>query len=453
MDNKTKLKIKKVLKTACICLLVPLLFFGGYFTRYFLSEKDARSMQFVLDYYNKYYYKPSNEEPAKLVVDALMDIYSEYYTAEEYNKLTQEDNGNREGFGISFYQPSSNASLFKGINVYRVSGNSPAENSGLKKGDVITAYKLTQADEFINFTQSGKTPLEQYNDFIAFLQNVKAENSVVLSVLSDGEQKEYTVLKTAYNESYVYYEDNTGSYRFSDDGLKMNLQKYSNASTEYEQGWGYIKYVSFSGLKNDSYGSAVQFKTAIDMLFENGNDKVIIDLRNNGGGFMSILCKLAGILCPRADSYDICQVAIDKNGAKENFYIDYSLEKNSDGEKYAEKFKKIVFLANENSASASEALMGAVLDYDKQSGKNIVNVILDQSYLNGSAVYKSYGKGIMQTTYKNMLTGEAIKLTTATINWPISGTCIHDVGLTSDLDERIINSDGNSILQAQELFL
>lgn len=453
MDNKTKNRIKKTLKTIGICLLVPLLFFGGYFTRYFLSEQDSRSLQFVLDYYNRYYYKPSNKEPAKLAVDALMDIYSEYYTAEEYNKLTQEDNGQREGFGISFYQPSSNVSLFQGINVYRVSGNSPAENSGLKKGDVITAYKLAEANTFITFTQSGKTPLEQYNDFIAFLQDVKAENSVVFSVLSGGEQKEYTILKTAYNESYVYYEDNSGSYRFSDDGSQMSLQKNSNTLTEYAQGWGYIKYVSFSGLKSNSYGSAVQFKTAIDLLFKNGNDKVIIDLRNNGGGFMSILCKLAGILCPRVDGYDTCQVAIDKNGTKENFYIDYSLEKDSNGENYVDKFKKIVFLANENSASASEALMGAVLDYDKQSGKNIVNVILDQSYLNGSAVYKSYGKGIMQTTYKNMLTGEAIKLTTATINWPISGTCIHDVGLTPELDERIIASDGNCVLQAQKLFL
>ncbi len=43
---------------------------------------------------------------------------------------------------------------------------------------------------------------------------------------------------------------------------------------------------------------------------------------------------------------------------------------------------------------------------------------------------QSFGKGIMQSTFINQSTGEALKLTTAKIYWPDGKTCIHDVGLT-----------------------
>ena len=82
-----------------------------------------------------------------------------------------------------------------------------------------------------------------------------------------------------------------------------------------------------------------------------------------------------------------------------------------------------------------------MLDYDKSSGKNAVTVILSPSAskIDGVAVteYKTYGKGIMQTTYTNVLTGEAFKLTTAVIRWPVSDICIHGVGVTSALNQKL----------------
>ena len=117
--------------------------------------------------------------------------------------------------------------------------------------------------------------------------------------------------------------------------------------------------------------------------------------------------------------------------------------------RYAERIEKIVFLANSGSASASEALMGSVLDYDKFSGANCTRVILDATYENGKEVFRSYGKGIMQSTITNARTGEALKLTTAKLYWPLSGISIHGVGLTPELDERIFASDGDPIKMAQ----
>ena len=113
--------------------------------------------------------------------------------------------------------------------------------------------------------------------------------------------------------------------------------------------------------------------------------------------------------------------AVDRNGkeyvfnAKSNLYDDYF----SAG-------SKVYVLADSGTASASECLMGCMLDYGCIDYENIC-----LSYRQGKA--KTYGKGIMQTTRTRYLwTSEAIKLTTATICWPLSGTCIHGVGITDE---------------------
>ena len=158
------------------------------------------------------------------------------------------------------------------------------------------------------------------------------------------------------------------------------------------------------------------------------------------------MCELCRYLCNvQTEGEFLCTTATYKDGKTESYKAKAS--------KYSEfKFEKIIFLANSGSASASEALMGAVLDYDKQSNKNIVKVVLDPSYENNEVVYRTYGKGIMQTTFINNLTGEAVKLTTAKICWPISKTCIHGTGLTPALDNRIVaNYTDNAIAFAQAI--
>ena len=103
-------------------------------------------------------------------------------------------------------------------------------------------------------------------------------------------------------------------------------------------------------------------------------------------------------------------------------------------------------ILNENSASASEALYGAIYDYSVKNNFNLKTVI-SSSIKNEQTVYKSYGKGIMQTTYLNS-DGSAVKLTTAKLYWPLSETCIHDVGITTALKYgNIICADKENALQ------
>ena len=100
-------------------------------------------------------------------------------------------------------------------------------------------------------------------------------------------------------------------------------------------------------------------------------------------------------------------------------------------------------MCDEGTASAAEALIGAILDYDSE---NIVSVVVSSSTLNGETVYKTYGKGIMQTTYAN-LDGSAVKLTTAGIFWPVSNVTIHDVGITTNVSSKVVNAQKETALE------
>ena len=90
---------------------------------------------------------------------------------------------------------------------------------------------------------------------------------------------------------------------------------------------------------------------------------------------------------------------------------------------------KIAVLADENTASASECLIGAMMDYGSMTEETLVIT------KNGDTA-RTYGKGIMQTTYVNPTGGDALKLTTAYIYWPVSHTSIHGTGIrTAEANE------------------
>ena len=97
--------------------------------------------------------------------------------------------------------------------------------------------------------------------------------------------------------------------------------------------------------------------------------------------------------------------------AKGNYYYDYFTNDS-----------RICVLANANTASSSEILIGAMVDYGAVSYGDICLTEL-------GGEYKTYGKGIMQSTYPLLLGGDAVKLTTAVIRWPVSNHCIHGRGV------------------------
>ena len=191
-------------------------------------------------------------------------------------------------------------------------------------------------------------------------------------------------------------------------------------------------YVCFTQFEGDA---AEQMESALDFMKERGRSKLILDLRDNGGGYMDILTKIAAMLV--------------YNGGQGNFLVAYADAKtggipfNTSAYNYKDHIEEIVVLADENTASASECLIGVLASYGENfSLDNLVTI------KNAKGVGKTYGKGIMQTTYQ-LISGGAFKLTTARVLWPDKKTCIHGVGIIPP--EANQTNDSNAINRALEI--
>ena len=382
------------------------MFFVGFFVRNF-TDPDLVSLKFVLDKYKKYYLE-QDDDYVEIMIEGLLDQYSDYYSAEEYDLIKKSAKGVRAGIGITVSSDGGRAY------VYSVKGNSPAEIAGVKKGGYVVAIKKATQTEF--------EPLD-FNSFSTKMDGIAVGEKFYIKVDYSGVEKTFELAKREYNETYVFYTDSSGAYKFTDNGGN----KLSLVSCESELGvtlpndTAYLKYTSFNGTSSSLYGSARQVEEVMKKFKETGKRKIIIDLRGNGGGYMDIMCDIsAHFVGAQQNSKVLVSEARYKDGKVDKF--------NSSAIKYSNyNFESIVFLADSDTASASEAFIGACLDYDV---RNVVKVVLSR---NGRGEYRTYGKGIMQTTFENITVGDAIKLTTAKIYWPRSNLSIHGVGITKNL--------------------
>ena len=174
---------------------------------------------------------------------------------------------------------------------------------------------------------------------------------------------------------------------------------------------GYIQIVEFEEV------TAGQFKTAVEALKSQGMEKLIFDLRDNGGGLLDSVCEILDVVLPK----ELLVYTEDKNGYKEEEWAkdDDALD------------LPMAVLVNGNTASASEIFTGALKDY------GVAEII-------GTT---TFGKGIVQSIIP-MKDGSAVKLTTAKYYTP-SGVCIHGVGIEPDIIEEFDReSDTDNQLQA-----
>ena len=182
--------------------------------------------------------------------------------------------------------------------------------------------------------------------------------------------------------------------------LSFNVQRSNGQRqmTEYSMientGILYIKIISFRG-------NAVEyFKKAIEFGESNNYKSILLDVRNNGGGEINIFGEIADILLPKGETF----YALDRHGNK--------IQSVTSDENFIDK--PMCVLVNGNSASASEAFAGALRDL---GNAKLVGV-------------KTYGKGIMQTSY-SLSNGGVFKLTTGKYYLP-KGECIHETGITPE---------------------
>lgn len=287
-------------------------------------------------------------------VKGLGDKYTEYIPAEEMAKFTEDITGSFVGIGVYM-----TADQEKGIVVYYPIPESPAEEAGIKSGDIIIK---------VDDIECG------YDDFSDIANKIKGQEGtkVKITVLRDGAEKNFEIIRKKINSNPIVSEM-----------LENNI--------------GYVVVPSFDS------GTAENFKSKVQDLEKKGAKSLIIDLRNNGGGILDA-------------STEIADYFLDKDlkiiETKDNHDKHQTTKSENDP-----IFKMpVVILANENSASASEVLIGALKD------NNRAKVIGE----------KTYGKGIIQTVM-TLSDGSGMKITTAEYYTP-NGTAIHGIGITPDIE-------------------
>ena len=416
------------------------MFFAGFFAGR-IKDPDVAALEFIVKTYKKHYLE-YDEDFVSIMSRSILDEYSEYYTKEEYAELKKISSGVRGGVGIA-YTKTTNSD----VTITSVLGNSPAEHAGIKEGSVVKGFKKSTDDEFTPITtwkelSDALAPLALGEEFVLKLEYTDAD--VV-------HEKDYTLARKEYRETYVYYSDDSGSWRFTnnnaDDMDDLEFKRYDDPIAGFENDTAYLRYTFFYGTANGILGSVGQIQEALKKFTGNGKRKLILDLRGNGGGYVDICQSVAKFFVPAPEnSFSLIATAEYKKDPKTD-KGKTEIFKSSAIEFGTYNYDKIIVLADENTASASEMLIGAMLSYDTQD--KIEVVLAPSKDDDGQTVYKSYGKGIMQTTYVNTFGGGALKLTTAKLVWPDGKTCIHGVGITKSLEgygEKIWESAGQDPL-------
>lgn len=438
MENNPKLhdtkKIKNiVIYTATAILIAVCSFFIGFSVHYLTLDKEMRSLMQLKERIQRlYYYEVDDEKFYTVLFDAvnenILDDYSEYLTAEEYAAMQESAKGAQQGIGISFITqtPDGKDQLL----VSSVLGNSPAEQARIVAGERVLGYGNSEAEI---------TPCEEFDIFKAFVDSKNTGDTLYIKVrAATGEERVVALVKSAYVESYVYYKTANSSYGFTGNNAQTLVERGTPLAV-LPADTAYIQLTRFNGAAAEEFAAAMeQFKT-------DGKKNLVLDLRGNGGGYLDIMQKISAYFCKGATEKNPL-AAIADFGEYQEYY-------KASGNLYGEYFQqdsRICVLADKNTASASECLLGVMLDYGAIAYEDICLIERE-----GEA--RTYGKGIMQTTYPLIgFTGEAVKLTTAQICWPKSNNCIHGRGILPEdgaltVAENTVD-DGELIVAIQALF-
>lgn len=295
------------------------------------------------------------EEAIRGLVAGIGDPYTSYFTEEEYASFVEKMSGSYEGIGVVIsYGDSKDV-----VVVVAPFKNSPGEKAGILPGD-----RILKVD--------GTDVIGMDIDKIVELIKGDKGTDVVVSVWREDQEIELTITRDVIEVPTIEYE-------LMDNQL------------------GYILMSGFDLITQE------QFANAVDELEQQGAQGLIIDLRNNPGGYLHIVYAIADKLMEKGKMVVYTE---DKNGNREELVT-------QDDESFE---KPMVVLINENSASASEILAGAIKDHElgKIVGKT------------------SFGKGLVQSSVA-LEDGSSIKVTVSRYFTP-DGNYINEVGIAPDIE-------------------
>lgn len=368
---------------AFACFSIFTIFTGG--RNYFKLSRDLEKFFDVYDTLTENYYGDVSvdelvESAISGMVSSVGDVYTSYADTEYTESFNELINGKYEGIGCTIQQTEEE------IKVISIYDGGPADKAGLKVNDIIKSVDEYDANEM------GATALSEY------IKN-EATNDINIVVYRDGEEISFNLIRDEVEIPVVE------SKVINDNDAKI----------------GYLKISIFSSV------SFNQFEKQLEELEKENIDSLIIDVRDNSGGYLSSVTDIVSYLLPKGD-------------------VIYKIQKNDNIESVKDKTTTkrkypIAVLVNGNSASASEILAGAIKD----------------SYGGFVVGNTTYGKGTVQQV-KKLSDGSMIKYTVE--NWLTpNGTWIDGEGIVPthlvDLDqeyyENPIDENDKQLKKAIEL--
>lgn len=309
------------------------------------------------------------------LVNSLGDPHTVFFPPEENKRFQDDISGSFNGIGAEI-------GIRKGsLIVVSPLKDSPAERAGLKPGDKI--FKI--GDKVTN--------------------DLTLDEAVKLIRGKKGTE----VILTIFRNSF----DKAKEFKIIRDVIKIPIVKFGKK----ENGIFLVQLFHFS--ENSPY----EFRKALQAFFDSGSSKLILDLRNNPGGFLQVAVDISSWFLPAGDIV-----------AKEQFATGEEILYRSRGYRLLEKIPTVV-IVNEGSASASEIVAGALRDL---KGIKLVGA-------------KTFGKGSIQQL-EQLSRGASLKVTIAKWLTP-NGTSINDNGLEPDFKIEIKPEDEEKTEGGKDLFM
>lgn len=389
MEENKKFKIYKIIMLIAIVAFITFLITSIGMYQYFTNDKtrqymlvkssESEDITSQLSKYkkliDKYYLGEVDEEKLeegaiKGYIEGLNDPYTEYISKEDMADYLEDTVGNFVGIGIYMVKDTESGKVM----ILAPIKGSPAEKAGILPGDLIMEI-----------------------DGVEY----SADEMSVASSKIKGEEGSIVNIKILRGSEILDFE--------------LKREKIIVNPVEgkvLENNIGYIEFSSFDE------NTAEDFKIKFEELQKQGIKSLIIDLRNNGGGIVDEALEIADYI---ADKDSILLYEVDKN---EKEIIEKSKQDPIIN-------MEIIILTNENTASSSEILAGALKDLGKAK-------IVGE---------KTYGKGVIQKVL-SLADGSGLKITAEEYLTP-NRTKINKVGIIPDEEVKLPDTVEN-VLRVEE---
>ncbi|MCF7907147.1 S41 family peptidase [Patescibacteria group bacterium] len=298
------------------------------------------------------------------LVEGLGDDYSSFLKPDLAKRFLEDVSGSFEGVGIEIGIKDERLTVIAPLD------NTPAFRAGLRSGDKIYAI-------------DGENTLGISLDEAAELIRGERGTEVILTIFREPEEE---ILDIAITRDTIDVESVSWELMGPEDK---------------------IAYIKISHFSDDTWGD---FQNIAQVVLGANPQGLILDLRNNPGGYLDTAVDIAGYWLAK----DVVVVARDAESREREY--------KSSGPGYFENLPTIV-LVNQGSASASEILAGALQDYE-------IATILGQ---------QTFGKGSVQEL-RNLSDGSALKLTIANWYTPL-GRSFNEEGIVPEVEVEMTKED------------